>query len=166
VPLKIAAYVRCAWILERLTSRGRPSRVDVARLRKNSPSKGLRPVVRLRITDGRSPARVIPALCGPPASHRAANTSNLTQQTSISSASVARRRDAKGDPGGKYMMGEVKISDVHRMVRAQTCDRGDRFGNRSHASDLEGAWTKRSASDAVRAPENSHRSPARQGGRH
>ena len=112
-------------------------------------------VVRFRITDGRSPAEIIPALAAFQLVAVAQPNYVYTLQQQPSNPVPASRGDAtQGDPA-QYMLEKLKISDVHRMVRGTNVPIAviDSEIDVTHP-DLEGVVTKRF--DAVGAPENSH----------
>jgi subtilisin family serine protease len=112
-------------------------------------------VVRFRITDGRSPAEIIPALAAIQLVAVAQPNYVYTLQQQPSNPVPASRGDTtQGDPA-QYMLEKLKISDVHRMVRGTNVPIAviDSEIDVTHP-DLEGAVTNRF--DAVGAPENSH----------
>jgi subtilisin family serine protease len=112
-------------------------------------------VVRFRITDGRSPAEIIPALAAIQLVAVAQPNYVYTLQQQPSNPVPASRGDAtQGDPA-QYMLEKLKISDAHRMVRGTNVPIAviDSEIDVTHP-DLEGAVTKRF--DVVGAPENSH----------
>ena len=74
-------------------------------------------VARFRITDGRSPAEIIPALAAIQLVAVAQPNYVYTLQQQPSETAPASRGDAtQGDPA-QYILEKLKISDVHRMVR-------------------------------------------------
>src|SRR4029450_8642960 len=111
--------------------------------------------VRFRITDGRSPAEIIPALAAIQLVAVAQPNYVYTLQQQPSNPVPASRGDAtQGDPA-QYMLEKLKISEIHRMVRGTNVPIAviDSEIDVTHP-DLEGAVTKRF--NAVGAPENSH----------
>jgi len=112
-------------------------------------------VVRFRITDGRSPAEIIPALAAIQLVAVAQPNYVYTLQQQPSNPVPASRGDAtQGDPA-QYMLEKLKISDVHRMVRGTNVPIAviDSEIDVTHP-DLEGAVTQ--SFDAVGAPEKPH----------
>jgi subtilisin family serine protease len=109
-------------------------------------------VVRFRITDGRSPAEIIPALAAFQLVAVAQPNYVYTLQQQPSNPVPASRGDAtQGDPA-QYMLEKLKISDVHRMVRGTNVPIAviDSEIDAAHP-DLEGVVAQRF--DAVGAPE-------------
>ena len=112
-------------------------------------------VVRFRITDGRSPAEIIPALAAIQLVAVAQPNYVYTLQQQPSNPVPASGGDAtQGDPA-QYMLEKLKISDVHRMVRGTNVPIAviDSEIDVTHP-DLEGAVTQ--SFDAVGAPEKPH----------
>ena len=112
-------------------------------------------VVRFRITDGRSPAEIIPALAAIQLVAVAQPNYVYTLQQQPSNPVPASRGDAtQGDPA-QYMLEKLKISEIHRMVRGTNVPIAviDSQIDVTHP-DLEGAVAQRF--DAAGAPEKPH----------
>ena len=112
-------------------------------------------VVRFRITDGRSPAEIIPALAAIQLVAVAQpNYVYTLQQQPGGLPSPAHDDTTQGDPA-QYILEKLKIVDVHRMVRGTNVPIAviDSQIDVTHP-DLEGAVAQRF--DAAGAPEKPH----------
>jgi filamentous hemagglutinin family protein len=112
-------------------------------------------VVRFRITDGRSPAEIIPALAAfQLVAVAQPNYVYALQQQPGGLPSPAHDDTTRGDPA-QYILEKLKIVDVHRMVRGTNVPIAviDSQIDVTHP-DLEGAVAQRF--DAAGAPEKPH----------
>jgi subtilisin family serine protease len=107
-------------------------------------------VVRFRITDGRSPAEIIPAL----AAIQLVAVAQPNYVYTLQQQPPARDDTTQGDPV-QYILEKLKIVDVHRMVRGTNVPIAviDSQIDVTHP-DLEGAVAQRF--DAAGAPEKPH----------